>query len=100
VALDLVYLPGADADLDRIYHWLAPRSGAAIAFTYVGRIEAACQRLTDFPQRGSPHDELEPGLRSIPFERRATIYYRATDSTVEIVHILHRGRDPDREFSG
>lgn len=99
MALDLVYLHGADADLDLIYHWLAPRSGAAIALAYVGRIEAACQRLTDFPRRGSPHEELEPGLRSIPFERRATIYYRVTDSAVEIVHILHAGRDADREFN-
>ncbi len=95
---DLVYLPGADADLDRIYHWLAPRSGAATALAYVGRIEAACQRLSDFPRRGSPHDALEPGLRSVPFQRRATIYYRVTESAVEIVCILYAGLDADREF--
>jgi toxin ParE1/3/4 len=98
VALDLVYLPRADADLDRIYHWLAPRGGASGALAYVDRIEAACQRLTDFPRRGSPHDELEPGLRSITFERRATIYYRVTESVVAVVRILHRGLDANREF--
>jgi toxin ParE1/3/4 len=98
VVRDLVYLPGADADLDRIYHWLAPRSGAATALAYIGRIETACRRLTDFSHRGSPQGELEPGLRSIAFERRATIYYRVTDAAVEIVRILHRGLDADREF--
>jgi toxin ParE1/3/4 len=99
VALDLVYLPGADADLNLLYHWLAPRCGPDIALAYVGRIERACHRLTDFPHRGSPHDELEPRLRSVPFERQATIYYRVTDSAVEIVRILHAGRDADREFN-
>jgi toxin ParE1/3/4 len=98
VALDLVYLPGADADLDRIYHWLAPHAGAADALAYLNRIEAACQRLTEFPRRGSPHAQLGPGLRSIPFERRATIYYRLAGPAVEIVRILHRGLDAGREF--
>ena len=98
MALELFYLPRADADLDRIYHWLAPRSGPSDALAYLGRIEAACQRLTDFPRRGSPHDKLQPALRSIAFERRAAIYYRVAGSAVEIVRILHRGLDADREF--
>lgn len=98
MAVDLVCLPRADADLDRIYHWLAPHAGPFGALAYVGRTEAACPRLTDFPRRGSSHDELELALRSIPFERRAAIYYRVAGSTVEIVRILHRGLDADREF--
>jgi toxin ParE1/3/4 len=98
VGFDLVYLPRADADLDRIYHWLAPRAGAAVALAYVARIEAACQRLTDFPRRGSPREELKHGIRTVPFERRATIYYRVTETAVEIARILHRGLDAKREF--
>jgi toxin ParE1/3/4 len=43
---------------------------------------------------------LAPGLRSIPFERRATIYYRAVDDAVEVVRILYAGRDRDQVFSG
>lgn len=98
MGFDLVYLPGADADLDRIYHWLAPSAGATVALAYVARIESTCQRLTDFPRRGSPRDELELGIRTVPFERRATIYYRVTETAVEIARILHRGLDADREF--
>lgn len=96
--LDLVYLPSAEADLASIYDWLAGVSSPDRAFGYVGRIQAACRSLTDFPHRGSPRDELEPGLRSIPFERRAAIYYRVAGETVEIVRILHAGRDSHREF--
>jgi len=98
VAVELDYRPEARADLASIYAWLADRSDAAAAFAYVSRIEAACQRLIEFPRRGSPHDPLEPGLRSVPFERRATIYYRVTESAVEIVRVLYAGLDADREF--
>lgn len=99
MALDLVYLESADADLAEIYHWLAARSDASSAFAYVSRIEEACGGLSDFPRRGSPHEDLAPGLRSIPFERRATIYYRVTGRSVEIVRILYAGRDPARVFA-
>ena len=98
MALDLVYLESADADLAEIYDWLAARADASSAFAYVSRIEEACGGLTDFPRRGPPHDDLAPGLRSIPFGRRATIYYRVTERAVEIVRILYAGRDADREF--
>ena len=53
-----------------------------------------------FPNRGSPHSALEPGLRSVAFERRATIYYRVAGATDEIVRILHAGRDAGRGFGG
>jgi toxin ParE1/3/4 len=35
---------------------------------------------------------LEPGLRTIPFERRAVIAYRVTNA-VEITNIFYGGRD-------
>ncbi|HEX9964235.1 MAG TPA: hypothetical protein VGB04_04550 [Allosphingosinicella sp.] len=38
-------------------------------------------------------------MRTVPFERRATIYYRVTETAVEIARILHRGLDADREFT-
>lgn len=55
--------------------------------------------MTYFPRRGTPRDEIMPGLRSIPFERRATIFYRVGEEEVEIVHILYRGRDIERAFA-
>lgn len=95
---ELDYLPGAKDDLALIYGWLAERAGSQGAFAYIGRIHSACLSLRDFPNRGSPRDDLKDGLRSIPFERRATIYYRVAGATVEILRVLYAGRDPKREF--
>lgn len=99
VALEIVYLPGAEADLLSIYDWLAGRSDPSHAVGYIDRIQTTCEGLAYFASRGTPHDELEVGLRSIPFERRATIYYRVSDEAVEIVRILYAGQDSQRAFA-
>jgi plasmid stabilization system protein ParE len=89
-------VPLSEAELDRIL----PRIDEADPEwqAYVRRIEAYCHRLTHFPNRGSPQDDLEPGLRRIAFEGRATIYYRVEADRVRILRILAAGRDPTREF--
>lgn len=86
-------------DLQDVFVYVADRADAGVAEAYDRRIRQACLRLVDFPGRGSPHDEIQAGLRSIAFERRATIFYRTIGSTVKIVQILHGGRDRDRAFS-
>ena len=93
VAFEVRILPEGEDDLFGIYLYVAEHGGADRADGYDRRIRAMCEKLADFPGRGTPRDLLERGLRSIPFERRVTIYYRVTDRTVEIVRILYRGRD-------
>jgi toxin ParE1/3/4 len=48
------------------------------------------------PERGARRDDIRPGLRTIGFERRATIIFQVTESEVLIVRILYGGRDADR----
>ena len=95
----VAYRPTARLDLKEIYDWIAERADPATADAYVQRLQDACARLSLFPARGSPRDELEPGLRSIPLSGRATAYYRVEGRIVRIVRILRPGRDPAREFS-
>lgn len=45
------------------------------------------------PYRGSPRDDLQPGLRVFVFEGRATVAYRIRDDSVQIVRIFFAGRD-------
>jgi toxin ParE1/3/4 len=49
--------------------------------------------LAAFPERGRRRDDILPGLRSIGFERRATIAFRVLKTRVEIVSIAYGGRD-------
>ncbi|MEJ0025540.1 MAG: type II toxin-antitoxin system RelE/ParE family toxin [Rhizomicrobium sp.] len=89
----VVFRPLAEADLIELYEYIADKAGAKIAGGYIERIEAACFSLENFPQRGTRRDDIEPGLRTMGFERRATIVFRVLKSEVTIVRIFYGGRD-------
>ena len=86
------------ADLKSIYDYVASKADHDVADNFVGRIEAACDRLTIFPDRGTPRGEILPGLRSISFEKRTTIFYTVNRDEVVILHVLHGGRDTGLAF--
>lgn len=92
MALEVRYSEEAEEDLVATYVYIAERDGIERAEAVDRRLRAACEKLANFPSRGSPHEELGQGLRSAPFERRATIYYRVTPETVDIMHIAWAGR--------
>lgn len=93
MALEVRLSDEAEADLVETYVYIAEHDGIERAEAVDTRLRAAFEKLADFPNRGTPHDELTPGLRSVPFERPATIYYRVTPMTVDIMHIAWAGRD-------
>ncbi|MCY7398087.1 MAG: type II toxin-antitoxin system RelE/ParE family toxin [Sphingomonas bacterium] len=95
MTLKVEFSLAADDDLRAIYHWIADAETAVI---YLRRIRAHCDQLADFPNRGTPHDDLSPGLRTLSFERRATIAYVVEPEMVRILRVLHKGRDMDRRL--
>jgi toxin ParE1/3/4 len=94
---EVSFRPEAEADLIALYRYISDRSGAVRAGDYT-RIEAACMGLATFPQRGTKRDDLAPGIRTIGFERRATIAFRVEDDSVQIVRIFYAGRDYEAYF--
>jgi len=90
------FRPLAEADLLGLYRYIAKKSGYEVAGTYIERIEAACLALEHFPRRGTRRDEIRPGLRTMGFERRATIVFRVEQLKVRIVRIFYGGRDYER----
>jgi toxin ParE1/3/4 len=54
--------------------------------------------LGTFPERGTRRDDLAPGLRTIGFERRATIAFRVGRTDVVIVRIFYGGQDFERDL--
>ena len=86
------------ADLKSIYDYVTSNADHDVADSFVGRIEAACGRLTIFPNCGTPRGEILPSLRSISFEKRTTIFYSVNGDEVVILHVLHGGRDTGLAF--
>jgi toxin ParE1/3/4 len=90
----LVFRPQAEADLDAIYDYIAKASSNfEVAFNFTERLRAACFNLVDFSERGTPRDDLLPGLRTVAFERKSLIAYVVLVDDVVIVNIFHGGRD-------
>ena len=86
--------PAAREELRELYAHIASRSGSPdIAERYIRRIVDWCLRLADAPERGSRHDEVRPGLRSMGFENRVTIAFVVEAETVTILRVLYGGRD-------
>jgi len=92
----VVFRPMAEDDLLNLYDYIADHGGRKAAGDYVGRIEALCLSLRHAPLRGTPRDDIKPGLRIVGFERRAAIAFRVVRSEVVIVRIFYGGRDYER----
>jgi toxin ParE1/3/4 len=86
------FQPRAWADLLALYDYIANPAGVAVAEAYIGRIEAACLSLQTFPERGTRRDRIRPGLRTMGFERRATIAFMVGDEEVLIVRVFYGGQ--------
>ena len=95
---DVVWHRKARADLLNLYDWIAEQADPDTAFDYTSKIEAHAAKLAHFPECGTPRDDLAPGLRTIPYRRRTVIAYQVLEGEVEILAVVHGGRDLGRVF--
>jgi toxin ParE1/3/4 len=96
VKYKISFRPQAEADLFDLYRYIAAQSGHQVAGQYIDRIETACLALERFPERGTRRDDIRPGLRTVGFERSATIAFRVVRREVVIVRVFYGGRDFER----
>jgi toxin ParE1/3/4 len=89
---EVIFTPGAEADLDEIEQYLALRFSERNAERYVRRITAHCRQLALAPYRGKARDDIRPGLRITGFERRATIVFQVLPERVVIQGVFYGGR--------
>ncbi|MGW5520475.1 type II toxin-antitoxin system RelE/ParE family toxin [Nocardia africana] len=90
--------PAARADLDDIYDYTARQWGTEQAETYVRGLQHAIERAAADPRVGRRCDEIRPRYHALAAGSH-TLYYRLTDvSAVDIVRILHRHTDVDRQM--
>lgn len=84
-------LPQAIRDVDEIWEWIAADDVRA-ADRLSARIAEATDRLTDFPESGTPRAELGSGIRSLVVGRYVVLYRVGADS-VDIVRVVHGARE-------
>jgi toxin ParE1/3/4 len=96
----VVFAPTAEAQLVALYRYIAQEVGPEIAERFTSAIVEHCERLEVFPHRGTPRDDIRPGLRTIPFRRRVTIAYSVEIDQVAILGIYYGGQDLAASWNG
>src|SRR5579864_1328046 len=99
--LKVRYRPEALADLEDIFRLILRLSASRVtAQRFVNRIRDRCHKIGGAPNAGRPRDDLEPGLRTVPFERRAVITYLVESGCVRITNVFYGGRDYEALYRG
>jgi toxin ParE1/3/4 len=92
------FLPTATRDLRRMYDYIEPRGGSAVARDFVARLHGYCLSLDTFPDRGTVRNDIRPDLRILGYRRQATIAFTVHEGEVVILRILGRGQDVEAEL--
>lgn len=96
-----VILSGKARDqLEALYRYISAAASPDIARRYTDFIVEKCESLADFPDRGTPRDDLRPGLRTIVFRRRLIIVYGVEPNLVTILELLYAGQNAETLLRG
>lgn len=89
----VVFAPEAEAQLVAIHERIALAASPAIAQRFTEAIVARCESLDRLPRRGTPRDDLRPGLRTLSLRRRVMIAYAVEEKAVTILGVFYGGQD-------
>jgi len=89
----IVFTPEARDELDQLYAYIAAAADVDIASRFVDGIIDHIAILKEFPKRGTPRDDLRPGLRTLAWRRRVTIAFMVEERDVVVFGIFYGGRD-------
>jgi plasmid stabilization system protein ParE len=93
--VNVVFTAEAESDLENIDDWIA-QDNHLRAISFVQELRLACVALADMP-RGYPLLSHHAGrlIRRKPFRSYLILYWIMRDR-VEILHVIHAGRDYEK----
>lgn len=90
----VIFAPEANEQLLAIYRHIADTSMLPdVAADYVDAIINHCEGLSHFPFRGTPRDDIRPGLRITPYRKRVVIAYAVQENQVSILGVFYGGQN-------
>jgi plasmid stabilization system protein ParE len=84
--------PDAKEDLRSLHGWIVLQGSPKSATAYLRRIQAFANGLDIASERGSSLEEIDPGLRTTPFES-VILAVRVRDTTVTVARVFHASQD-------
>lgn len=89
----IVVTPEARDQLDDLHAYISAAADPDTATGFTDAIIDHIAKLSEFPERGSPRDDLRTGLRTIAWRRRVTIAYMIEERDVVVIGVFYGGRD-------
>lgn len=89
----VVFSPEALEQLAELYRYIAEAASPDVAAHYTEAIVSYCESLCRFPLRGTPRDDVRPGLRITNYKKRTVIAFEVDADRVAIIGVFYGGRD-------
>lgn len=89
----IVFTQEARDQFGNLHAYISAAAGADTASGFVDGIVDHIAGLSEFANRGTPRDDLRPGLRTIAWRRRVTIAFMVEETDVVVIGIFYGGRD-------
>lgn len=87
------FTPEAEAQLLKLYSYIAAAASPDIAARFSEGIVDYCESLTTFPNRGNRRDDVRPGLRITSYRRRVAIAFHVDEERINIIGVFYGGQD-------
>jgi plasmid stabilization system protein ParE len=100
MAYRIVVTREARDQLDNLHSYISTAADMATASKFTDGIIHHIAGLTEFPERGTPRDDLRPGLRTLAWRRRVTIAFVVEEAEVVIIGVFYGGRDFESFLEG
>jgi toxin ParE1/3/4 len=94
----VVFTPEAEEQLVELYRYIEANASAEIALRYTSAVVERCESLGMLPHRGTPRDDIRPGLRMTTYKRRTVIAYSVEADQVSVIGVFHGGQDYESEL--
>lgn len=88
----VIWAPKAKQDLREVWRYYARVASPEIADKLLRDIDQAGERLTQQALMWRARDDVMPGLRAV-LVHPYSIFYRLTDTSVEIARVIHGRRN-------
>ncbi len=91
-----ILAPEAIKDLEKILDYLAAGSLDS-GENFLDAFQKKCRFLTQFPKMGRSYERIRDDLRGLPL-KGYVIFYRVSESQVEILRVIQGNRDFEALF--
>jgi len=96
----IVFTPEARDQLDDLHIYISAAADVETASRFTDGIINHIAGLSEFPKRGTPREDIRPGLRTLSWRRRVTIAFMVEESAVVVIGIFYGGRDFESLLEG